>query len=81
MTPTELVAEKAKNLSEAQAQMVLAYMEEISTSPRLSASDLMKLPAAHRRAIIEAQAAKAEALYRQDSSLLCEDAEAPLPYG
>lgn len=81
MTPTELVAEKVKNLSESQAQLVLAYIDEISASPRLSASDLMRLPAAHRRAILEAQAAKAEMLYRRDPDLVCDDAEAPLPYG
>ncbi len=81
MTSTELVVEKVKNLSETQAQMVLAYIDEISASRRLSASDLKQLPAAHRRAILEAQAAKAEMLYRGDPGMVCEDSEAPLPYG
>jgi hypothetical protein len=81
ITAAELVTEKVKGLSEAQAEIVLAYVEEISGSPRLSASDLMRLPAARRRAILDAQAAKAAALYRQDPKLVCEDAEAPLPYG
>ena len=81
MTPPELVAEKLKCLSEAQTQMVLAYIDEVSASPRLSAVDLMRLPPAHRRSILQAQAAKAEKLYRSDSSLICEDAEPPAPYG
>ncbi len=80
MTLTESVVEKVKTLSESQAQMVLAYIDEISASPRLSAIDLMRLPAAHRRTILEAQAAKAELVYRRDADLVFEDFEAPLPY-
>ena len=41
----------------------------------------MRLPLAHRQAILEAQAAKAEALYRDNPDLICEDAEGPLSYG
>ncbi len=81
MTSPELVAEKLKSLSEAQTQMVLAYIDEVSASPHLSAADLMRLPPAHRRAILQAQAVKAEKLYRSDSSLICEEAEPPAPYG
>jgi hypothetical protein len=81
MTAAELVREKVQNLTETQAQMILAYIDALADSPRLSASDLMRLPLAHRRAILKAQAAKAEMLYREDPTLICEDAEAPLPYG
>ena len=81
MTPTELVVEKVRKLSESQANIVLAFIDGISESPRISPSDLMRLPVEHRHAILEAQAAKAESLYRNDPELVCEDTEAPLPYG
>ena len=80
MTATELVLEKAKNLSESQAELVLAYIDELAAFPYPSARDLMQLPPMHRRAILQAQATKAEAIYRGDPALICEDAEGPLPY-
>lgn len=80
MTATEIAVEKVKKLSERQAEMVLDSLDELAASAGPSASDLMRLPIARRRAILQAQAAKVDALYRTDASLICEDAEAPLPY-
>lgn len=81
MTATELVVEKAKHLSEVDAELVLAYIDELAVLPRLSAFELTQLPPAQRRAILEKQAAKADAVYRSDPDLICEDADGPLPYG
>jgi hypothetical protein len=80
MNSSELVVERARKLSEHQAELVLAYIDELVASPHLSASDLLRLPPAQRRAILHAQAEKAETVYRNDSTLICEDAEGPLPY-
>jgi transcriptional regulator of met regulon len=81
MTAAEMVREKVQNLSEAQAQLLLAYLDALTASPFPSASDLMRLPVAHRHAILQAQAAKADNLYRNDPELICDDTEPPLSYG
>lgn len=80
MNSSELLVERARKLSEHQAELVLAYMDELVASSHLSPSDLLRLGPAQRRAILQAQAEKAEAVYRSDSTLICEDAEGPLPY-
>jgi hypothetical protein len=80
MTSGELIAEKAKNLTEGQAEMVLAYMDELAASPRPTALDLTRLPAGQRRAVLRMQASKADELYRSDPQLICEDTEGPIPY-
>ena len=80
MSTSELVAEKVRGLPEFQAQAVLAFIQEISNSPRLGPLELMRLPPAERRRILADQARQAEALYRQNPELIAEEADAPLSY-
>jgi hypothetical protein len=80
MSTSEIVAEKMKGLPEFQAQAVLAFIEELSAAPVLSAIELMRLPPAERRRILASQARQAEALYRQDPELIVEEAAPPLDY-
>ena len=80
MSVKEMVAEQVKRLPEFQAEAVLAFIQELSTAPVLSATELMRLPAAERRRILAGQARQAEALYRQNPEMVLEDVEAPLNY-
>jgi hypothetical protein len=80
MSTIELVAEKVKALPEFQAQAVLTFIQELSASPDLSATDLMRLPPVERRRVLAAQARQAEALYRQNPELVVEENDAPLNY-
>ena len=75
-----MVAEKVKELPEVQAQAVLAFIVELSASPVISASELMRLPPAERRRILASQASQAETIYRHDPEIVVEDADAPLNY-
>jgi hypothetical protein len=75
-----MVAEKVKALPEYQAQAVLTFIQELSTTPALSAAELMRLPPAERRRILASQARQAEALYRQNPEIIVEDADPPLSY-
>ena len=75
-----MVVEKVKRLPEFQAQAVLAFIQELSTAPVLSATELMRLPPAERRRILASQARQAEALYRQNPEMIVEDGDAPLSY-
>ena len=75
-----MVAEKVKGLAEFQAQAVLTFIEEISSAPVLSATELMRLPPAERRRILASQARQAEALYRQNPEMIVEDSDPPLSY-
>ena len=81
MSTAELVAEKVKALPESQARAVLAFIQELSSSPALSAAELMRLPSSERRRVLSDQARLAEVHYRQTPEMIVEDAEAPLPYG
>lgn len=80
MSTAELAAEKVRGLPELQAQAILTFIEELSTSAALSAAELMRLPPAERRRILTAQARVAEALYRKDSAMIVEETDAPLDY-
>jgi hypothetical protein len=80
MSTSEIVAEKVRGLSEFQAQAVLAFIQELSDTPRLSAIELMRLAPAERRRILANQARQAEALYRQNPELIAEEGDAPLSY-
>jgi len=80
MSTSEMVAQKVKELPEFQAQAVLTFIEELSSAPALSATELMRLPPAERRRVLASQAPQAEAFYRQNPALVVEDADAPLGY-
>jgi len=80
MSTSEIVAEKIKELPEVHAQAVLAFILELSASPAISPSALMRLPLSERSRILAHQAAQAEALYRQSPDIVVEDADAPLNY-
>ena len=75
-----MVAEKVKGLAEFQAQAVLTFIEELSNTPVLTATQLMRLAPADRRRILASQARQAEALYRQNQEMIMEDGDAPLSY-
>jgi hypothetical protein len=75
-----MVAEKVKGLAEFQAQAVLTFIEELSNTPVLTATQLMRLAPAERRRILASQARQAEALYRQNPEMIMEDGDAPLSY-
>jgi hypothetical protein len=80
MSVNEMVAEQVKRLPEFQAEAVLAFIQELSSAPALTATELMRLPSAERRRILAAQARQAEVLYRQNPEMVVEDADAPLDY-
>jgi len=77
VSTTDLIIEKVRGLTEMQAQAVLAFVRELSDSPSLTATELMRLPRAERQRILSAQARQAEPLYRQNPEMTVEDAEAP----
>ena len=81
MSATELVVEKVKQLSEVEAESVLAYIAQIHPTRAPSPVELMRLPKSERRRILAAQAEKAEALYREHPEIIMEDTEAPLDPG
>lgn len=78
MSMAELVAEKVKDLPEFQVRAVLDFIERLSASPALSATELMRLPPAERRRILAAQARLAEALYGRDPGMIVQETDAPL---
>lgn len=80
MSTREMVAEKVQGLNEVQAQAVLNFIQELSTSPTLSAAELMRLPPDERRRILANQARQAETLYRENPELIAEDTDAPVSY-
>jgi hypothetical protein len=78
MSTSEMVAQKVMELPEYQAQAVLTFIEELSSAPALSATELMRLPPAKRRRVLASQARQAEAFYRQNPEVVIEEADAPL---
>jgi len=72
MNTSEMVAEKVKQLPEFQAQAVLTFIVELSASPAMAATKLMRLPLAERRRILSSQARQAEAIYRQNPESVVE---------
>ncbi len=65
-----MVVEELKRLTDAQTKVVLKFVQELSASERLTASDLMHLPSAERRQILERQAREAEVLYRNHPEMI-----------
>jgi hypothetical protein len=80
MSTSELIAEKVKALPESQAQAVLEFIQELSASPVLTATELMRLPSSARRRVLAEQAREAEALYRQNPEMIMEETDAPVSY-
>lgn len=80
MSANDLVVEEVKRLPEAQAEAVLEFIRELSGSPALSATELMRLPPAERRRILASQARQAERFYRQHPEAIAEDVEPPIAY-
>lgn len=80
MSTSELVAEKVKELPEFQAQAVLTFIQELAATQCLSATELIRLPAAERRRVLASQARQAESLYRQHREMIVEETDAPLAY-
>jgi hypothetical protein len=80
MSATELIAERSQRLTEAQAQVVLAYMDELAGSAPPTAKDLMNLPPAVRRKVLAQQARRAEAVYRDNAGMIADELEPPLEH-
>ena len=79
MSATELLLEKAKGLSEPEAEIVLRCIDALH-GPSPKPSELRKMPADVREQIISAQFAKAKNLYRDNPDLFIEDWDPPLDY-
>jgi hypothetical protein len=79
MSATELLIEKAKNLSESDAAFVLRCIDALH-GPSPKPTELLKMPRYVRDQIIAAQFSKAEALYRDNPDLIMEDCEGPMDY-
>ena len=80
MSAVELIAEKSRSLSEAQALTVLAFIEELGTQRAPSATELMKMPPEARARVLAAQSVAAEKIYRENPELIWDDAELPMDY-
>jgi hypothetical protein len=80
MSATELIAERSRRLTEAQAETVLACMDALDEAAAPTARDLMQLPPAIRRKILAQQAARAEKVYRGNPDLIAEECEPPLEH-
>ena len=80
MSATELIVEKAKNLTEDEAQAVLNYMEHLPGSRRWTARELLLLPRAQRDYILARQFAQAAELYRDNPELVVEVVDPPMDY-
>ena len=80
MSTAELIYEKAKLLSEPEAQSVLNYVVKIKPST-LTARELRRLPKTERSRLLAAQSADAETLYREQPQILNDCVDAPIDYG
>ena len=80
MSTAELIYEKAKLLSEPEAQSVLSYVVKIKPAA-LTARELRRLPKTERARLLAAQAAGAETLYREQPHILNNCVDAPIDYG
>ena len=69
MSTAELIYEKAKLLSETEAQSVLKYVVTLKPSA-LTARELRRLPKTERSRLLAAQAAGAESLYHEQRHIL-----------
>jgi hypothetical protein len=80
MSATELIVERSRRLTEAQAEAVLEYMDQLTGASMLTAKDLMNLPPSVRRQVLAQQAARAGEIYRNQPDLVAEDNEPPLEH-
>ena len=80
MSTTELIMQKAKSLTEAEAREVLAFLDQLRPTRAPRPSELLRMPPAERERILTAQAASAETLYRENPDLIVEDWDEPLDY-
>ncbi len=80
MSTAELIYEKAKLLSEPEAQSVLSYVVQLKPAT-LTASELRRLPRTERARLLAAQAAGADSLYREQPHILNDCVDAPIDYG
>jgi len=78
MSAAEVIAKKAAELSEGQAEEVLAHLARLTGPRRWTAQELMLLPLAERNRILEAQMTRAVELYKSDPELMMEVVDAPL---
>lgn len=80
MSTAELIYEKAKLLSESEAQSVFKYVVMLKPTA-LTARELRRLPKPERTRLLAAQAAGAETLYREQPHILNDCVDAPIDYG
>jgi hypothetical protein len=80
MSKAELIYEKAKLLSDADAQTILDYLTKLEPVP-LTARALRRLPKEERQQYLAARVKEAEALYLTQPALMNDCVDAPLEYG
>jgi hypothetical protein len=79
MSAAEMLLEKAKGLTESQAEVVMRCIDAVR-GPSPKPSELMRMPREVREQIMASQFADAERIYRENPELIMEDTEAPLEY-
>jgi hypothetical protein len=77
MSATELLLEKAKDLSEPEAAAVLGFIDRLD-GRRLKAKELLKLPRELRKEIIRDWFKGAEEFYAKNPDLIIDDIEEPI---
>lgn len=80
MSTAELIYEKAKLLSEQEAQAVPGYVLKLKPAP-LTGRELRRMPKAERERLLAAQAEGAGALYREHPEIINNCVDALLDYG
>lgn len=80
MSATELIAEKSRTLTAPQAEVVLAFIDQVAIRPAPTATELRKLPREARKRILAEQMERAAELYRLNPDLIVEDFDPPLEY-
>ncbi len=80
MSATELIAEKSRTLTAPQAEVVLAFIEDITRRPAPTATELMKLPPEIRERILAAQMGQAERIYRENPDIIWDVVDPPMDY-
>jgi hypothetical protein len=77
MSATELLIEKAKDLSEPEAAAVLGFIDRMD-GRRLKATELLNLPRQLRREILRDWFKGAEEFYRDNPEMIIDDIEGPI---
>lgn len=80
MSTTDLVIEKAKTLTEEEAEAVLTYIARLPRGRCWTAQELMRLPLQERSRILEAQIDEAAEHYRNNPDLIMDVVDAPFDY-